>query len=87
MPSSPRPTPLILLLLIGTASAEAADLRFAHGLYRDKRYALAADEYKKFLTTTGKPMNPYTRNQLVEYYREDNARLYDHLGRDMGWDR
>jgi len=49
MPSSPRPTPLILLLLLGTASAEAADLRFAHGLYRDKRYALAAEEYKKFL--------------------------------------
>jgi len=37
------------LLLACVSAAEAADLRFAHGLYRDKRWQLAADEYKSFL--------------------------------------
>lgn len=45
--------PLISVMLacsgwaVGTASA--ADLEFAHGLYRQGRYQLAADEYESFL--------------------------------------
>lgn len=44
-------------------------------------------EYKAFLSTRSTPINPDTRRELVAYYREHNARLYEHLGRDMGWDQ
>jgi Sulfotransferase domain len=32
-------------------------------------------------------INPETKARLVEYFREPNRRLYDLLGRDMGWSR
>jgi hypothetical protein len=31
-------------------------------------------------------MNPATRARLVDYYAPHNARLYDLLGRDLGWE-
>jgi TolA-binding protein len=40
---------LILAFLAVVPIANATDLRFAHSLYKDKRYELAADEYKSFL--------------------------------------
>ena len=32
-------------------------------------------------------MNPQTRSTLVEYFRPHNTRLYEFLGRDLGWDQ
>jgi hypothetical protein len=32
-------------------------------------------------------MDPKIREQLIEYFRPHNARLYEFLGRDMGWDK
>ncbi len=32
-------------------------------------------------------MDSKTREQLVEYFKAHNARLYEFLGRDMGWDK
>lgn len=32
-------------------------------------------------------MEPATRQRLAEYFKPHNARLYDFLGRDFGWDR
>nr|UXE44371.1 cell division coordinator CpoB [uncultured bacterium] len=49
MPTRPRLATWASLVLLFAASAQAADLRFAHGLYRDKRYANAAEEYRSFL--------------------------------------
>jgi hypothetical protein len=32
-------------------------------------------------------MDPALRQRLIEYFRPHNARLYDYLGVDFGWDR
>src|SRR6266568_4357611 len=43
--------------------------------------------YKPFNEAKYTPMNPETRARLVEYFKPYNARLYDLLGRDFGWDK
>jgi hypothetical protein len=32
-------------------------------------------------------MDPDVRKYLVEYFKPHNARLYEFLGRDFGWDK
>ncbi len=32
-----------------------------------------------------RPMDPETRRRLEEYFKPHNQRLYDYLGRDLGW--
>jgi hypothetical protein len=32
-------------------------------------------------------MNPATRKRLIEYFEPHNARLYEYLGVDFGWDK
>ena len=44
-------------------------------------------EYPRHNAFRYDPMSPQTRAELVEYFRPHNARLYDLLGRDFGWDR
>lgn len=57
---------------------------------------LASKEFKQYRTAqkTGylydqKPpkMKPETRAYLVDYFKPHNARLYEFLGRDFGWDK
>jgi hypothetical protein len=43
--------------------------------------------YKPFNEAKYTPMKPETRARLVEYFKPYNARLYDLLGRDFGWDK
>ena len=43
--------------------------------------------YKPFNEAKYTPMKPETRVRLVEYFKPYNARLYDLLGRDFGWDK
>ena len=67
MRSSPRSLFVVMSTLIAVSIADAADLRFAHGLYRDKRYQLAADEYKSFLDANpGDPKADEARYYLAE---------------------
>lgn len=33
------------------------------------------------------PMNPATRQRLIDYFRPHNQRLYEMVGRDFGWDK
>jgi hypothetical protein len=42
--------------------------------------------YKAFNEARYSPMNPATRERLVEYFKPYNERLYEFLGRDFGWD-
>src|SRR4051794_1134730 len=58
MSSSSRTILVALLTFVAVSTSDAADLRFAHGLYRDKRYQLAVDEYKSFLSAN--PADPKT---------------------------
>lgn len=53
-------------------------------------------EYKKYkvpsktgykMKDSAPKMDPTTRNSLVEYFKPYNARLYEFLGRDLGWDK
>ena len=44
-------------------------------------------EYKTFNDGKYAKMAPETRARLVEYFKPYNARLYEYLGRDFGWDR
>ena len=45
-------------------------------------------EYEQFNTNTySSKMDPALRQRLIEYFRPHNARLYDYLGVDFGWDR
>jgi hypothetical protein len=45
------------------------------------------DEYKQYNSYTHTKMDDATRERLVAYYQPYNARLYEFLGRDFGWDR
>jgi hypothetical protein len=42
-------------------------------------------ERKKFKGKYKREMNPETRRKLEEYFGPHNQRLYDYLGRDLGW--
>ena len=44
-------------------------------------------EYKPFNDAKYASMAPETRTRLVEYFKPYNARLYDYLGQDFGWDK
>src|SRR5205085_746922 len=44
-------------------------------------------EYKQYNNTTYSKMDPALRKRLVEYFEPHNARLYDFLGVDFGWDK
>lgn len=43
-------------------------------------------EYKPFNDGRYEKMASATRERLTEYFKPYNARLYDYLGRDFGWD-
>lgn len=43
--------------------------------------------YKPFNEARYESMAPETRAKLVEYFKPLNARLYEFLGRDFGWDQ
>jgi hypothetical protein len=43
--------------------------------------------YKKFNAIPYPSMAAETREELEDYYRPHNERLYEMLGRDLGWDR
>ncbi len=43
--------------------------------------------YKPFNEAKYTPMKPETRARLVEYFKPYNARLYELLDRDFGWDK
>jgi cellulose synthase operon protein C len=68
-------------LIASTASGQATDpprkvpegLNFANGLYRSRRYDLAAEEYEKFLRSN----QPYTEADLADaWFGLGNARLF-----------
>jgi hypothetical protein len=44
-------------------------------------------EYEQLNTTRPPRMNPATRKRLIEYFEPHNARLYEYLGVDFGWDK
>ncbi len=48
---------------------------------------LRKKEYKPLNTTTYSKMDATLRMSLVEYFKPYNARLYDLLDRDFGWDK
>ncbi len=45
------------------------------------------DEYRQFNKASYSNMLPETRARLLEYFKPYNARLYELLGRDFGWER
>jgi hypothetical protein len=42
--------------------------------------------YKRHYTWPYPPMKPATRKRLMAYFKPHNQRLYELLGRDLGWD-
>jgi hypothetical protein len=42
--------------------------------------------YDKFNAFTANPLDPSMRSRLADYFRPQNERLYEYLGRDLGWD-
>lgn len=44
-------------------------------------------KYKPFNEARYTPMEPATRERLVKYFKPLNARLYEYVGRDFGWDK
>jgi hypothetical protein len=48
---------------------------------------LGKKEYKQLNNTRYSKMDQALREQLVEYFRPHNARLYEFLGTDFGWDK
>lgn len=46
-----------------------------------------AKQYKPFNEARYTPMEPATRERLVAYFKPLNARLYEFVGRDFGWDK
>ncbi len=45
------------------------------------------EEYEHLNTTKPAKMNAATRKRLIEYFEPHNARLYEYLGVDFGWDK
>jgi len=45
------------------------------------------EEYEQLNTTKPLKMNPATRKRLAEYFEPHNARLYEYLGVDFGWEK
>lgn len=45
------------------------------------------DQPKKYMVGSYSGMKPATREYLRDYYRPHNAKLYEFLGTDLGWDR
>jgi Sulfotransferase domain len=45
------------------------------------------EEYTQFNKASYTKLDPATRQRLVEYFKSYNARLYEFLGRDFGWDK
>lgn len=45
------------------------------------------EDYKLYNGASYSKLSPETRQRLVEYFRPYNARLYEFLGRDFGWDK
>jgi len=43
--------------------------------------------YRQYNKASYDKMNPATRQHLIEYFKPHNARLYEFLGRDFGWDK
>ena len=43
-------------------------------------------EFKQYNTTRPPKMHPVTRKRLIDYFEPHNARLYELLGSDLGWD-
>jgi hypothetical protein len=43
------------------------------------------DAYPRIFTRDYEDMEPATRSQLAERFAEPNRRLYELLGRDLGW--
>jgi hypothetical protein len=48
-----------------------------------ERHAL--DSYPRVFEREYEPMEPETRARLAEKFAEPNRRLYELLGRDLGW--
>ena len=44
------------------------------------------EEYRQYNKASYSKMKPETRRQLLEYFKPYNARLYEFLDRDFGWD-
>ena len=44
-------------------------------------------EYKNYNNNVYASMDPQMRSRLIEYFKPHNARLYDFLGVDFGWDK
>jgi len=49
--------------------------------------AMELGEYKKHNEGRYPKVDATTRERLVDYFRPHNERLYEYLGRDLGWDR
>jgi hypothetical protein len=45
------------------------------------------EEYQQLNYTKPPKMDAGMRKHLIEYFKPHNARLYDYLGRDFGWDK
>ncbi len=45
------------------------------------------EDYEQLNTTKPPKMNPDTRKRLLAYFEPHNARLYEYLGVDFGWDK
>ena len=46
---------------------------------------LRAESYPRLHSFSYEPMRPETREKLAAYFAEPNRRLYEFLGRDLGW--
>lgn len=88
---APRPRPALLILvivLLSSAATEAAPLDFAHGLFREKRYAMAVDEYERALgqnlpEETAREATFYLAESFVQLAKGDQALpLYEKLAAD-----
>ncbi len=44
-------------------------------------------EYKQYNNNTYSKMVAATRKRLIEYFEPHNARLYEYLGVNFGWDK
>ena len=62
------------------------DLGYEHLPFAEAQWNLSLRDYVQYNRKTAFHMDAAQREQLLTYYQPYNARLYDFLGIDFGWD-
>jgi sulfotransferase family protein len=78
---------LLVLSTSDLGDEPASTVATAVGFLGLQSSAPPVKEYERYHAGSYPPLSPETRDRLAVYFEEPNRRLYELLGRDLGWTR